>query len=208
MRTAKPSQMTRSTAYWTTHADDPPWPFTATLHGVQTHDSMAPWFAEMGTILDRNRYKPREIFNMDETDHGIGLTQSTRCLVVRDTETKGKGKKGRLQKGRRGDRSGLLQSSAYPLQAELSLRWSYSKLPVASTHGGYQSSWRYGDGGERLQIPVGRMTRSHTTGSNASLSPALPPYYNHPSYPPSSHRGRSWQSCQGEIHCFLHESLD
>ncbi len=53
----------------------------------------------MGTILDRHRYKPRDIFNMDETGHGIGLTESTRCLVVRDTETKGKGKKGKATKG-------------------------------------------------------------------------------------------------------------
>jgi len=67
-----------------------------------TPEKLAPWFAEMGTILDRNRYKPRDIFNMDETGHGIGLTQSTRCLVVRDTETKGKGKKGKATKGTAG----------------------------------------------------------------------------------------------------------
>jgi len=67
-----------------------------------TLEKLAPWFAEMGTILDRNRYKPRDIFNMDETGHGIGLTQSTRCLVVRDTETKGKGKKGKATKGTAG----------------------------------------------------------------------------------------------------------
>jgi len=56
--------------------------------------NLAPWFAEAGTILDRNRYQPENIFNMDETGYGIGTTQSTRCLVIRDREEgTGKGKK-------------------------------------------------------------------------------------------------------------------
>jgi len=57
-------------------------------------ENLAPWFAEVGTILDRNRYQPENIFNMDETGYGIGTTQSTRCLVIRDREEgTGKGKK-------------------------------------------------------------------------------------------------------------------
>jgi len=36
MRTAKPLQMTRNTANWTTYAACPPWPSTATLHGVRS----------------------------------------------------------------------------------------------------------------------------------------------------------------------------
>ena len=48
-----------------------------------TAENLAPWFAEMRTILDRHHYKPENIFNMDERGHGIGTTQSTRCLVIR-----------------------------------------------------------------------------------------------------------------------------
>ena len=56
-----------------------------------TVENLAPWFAEVGMMVDRHRYKPENIYNMDETGHGIGLTQSTRVLVVRDYGAEGKG---------------------------------------------------------------------------------------------------------------------
>ncbi len=53
-------------------------------HDATTTENVAPWFAEMGTMIDRHHYKPENIYNMDETGFGIGLTQSTRVLVIRD----------------------------------------------------------------------------------------------------------------------------
>ncbi len=47
-----------------------------------TVENLAPWFAEVGAIINQHHYKPEDIYNMDETGHGIGLTQSTRVLVV------------------------------------------------------------------------------------------------------------------------------
>ncbi|EIW67026.1 hypothetical protein TREMEDRAFT_15754, partial [Tremella mesenterica DSM 1558] len=45
-------------------------------------DRMIPWFAEVGSLMEKNHYKPSNIFNMDETGFGIGTTQASRVLAV------------------------------------------------------------------------------------------------------------------------------
>lgn len=54
-----------------------------------TLENLTPWFAEMGTMINRYHYSANNIYNMDETGYGIGLTQSTRVLVIREAGAKG-----------------------------------------------------------------------------------------------------------------------
>jgi len=40
-------------------------------------------------MINRHHYKPKQIYNMDESGYGIGMTQSTRVLLIRDAGEKG-----------------------------------------------------------------------------------------------------------------------
>ena len=57
-------------------------------------EQLAPWFAEIGTLINKHHYLPGQIYNMDETGFGFGLTQSTRVLCVVERGDKGKAWKG------------------------------------------------------------------------------------------------------------------
>ena len=65
---------------------------TCRLDGASP-EQLAPWFAEMGALLQLHRYSPYNIFNMDETGFGIGTSQATRVLTVVDRGAKDEGKK-------------------------------------------------------------------------------------------------------------------
>jgi len=133
----------------------------------------APWFAEIGTILDRNRYKPKNVFNMDETGHGIGTTQSTRCLVIRDMSGKGKGQGKKATKGTSGR-----QEWVTTIECVSAAGRALPALVIFKATGSFNTRWLPEElevQGSRwtTSIPVGRTTLSHTIGSNASLSVAL-----------------------------------
>jgi len=115
----------------------------------------------MGTILDRKRYKPRDIFNMDETGHGIGLTQSTRCLVVRDTETKGKGKKGKATKGTAGR-----QEWVTTIECVSAAGRALPPLVIFKATGSFNTRWLP----EQLEVRGWRWTTSHTGWTNDTLA--------------------------------------
>jgi len=63
-------------------------------------ENLAPWFSDMGAMLNIHHYNPENIYNMDESGFGIGTTQSSRVLVVRGEVIKGKGKASKAISGR------------------------------------------------------------------------------------------------------------
>ena len=133
-------------------------------------ENLAPWFAEVGTILDRNRYQPENIFNMDETGYGIGTTQSTRCLVIRDREEgTGKGKKAtKATSGR--------QEWVTTIECVSAAGHALPQLVIFKATGSFNIRW-LPDGVLGVQgwrwthpIPVGRTTSLHTNGSSTYSS--------------------------------------
>ncbi len=125
-----------------------------------TPEKLAPWFAEMGTILDRNRYKPENIFNMDETGHGIGTTQSTRCLVIRDAESgKGKGKK--ATKGTLGRQEWVTTVECVSAAGK-----SLPPLVIFKATGSFNTRWLP----EQLEVQGWSGTTSNTGWTNDTLA--------------------------------------
>ena len=123
-----------------------------------TAENLAPWFAEMGTILDRHHYKPENIFNMDETGHGIGTTQSTRCLVIREPG-KGKGKK--ATKGTTGR-----QEWVTTIECVSAAGRALPPMVIFKATGSFNTRWLP----EELEVQGWRWTTSNTGWTNDTLA--------------------------------------
>ncbi len=119
-------------------------------------------------------YRPHNIFNMDETGHRIGTTQSRRCLVIRDrSEKKGKGKKATKATSGRQEWVTTIECVSAAGQALPPL--IVFKATGSFNTAGYQRILRYEVGGGRRQTPAGRTILSLMTGSSVYSSHAPPP---------------------------------
>lgn len=54
--------------------------------------SLEPYFAELGALLDINKYDPSLIFNMDETGYAIGASQTARVIIAQSQDVHSAGK--------------------------------------------------------------------------------------------------------------------
>ena len=67
----------RIAGVWSRHLN------TTRLH-AESIEKLAPWFAQVGQMMEQHRYKPHNIFNMEETGYSMGTSISMHVLTVKN----------------------------------------------------------------------------------------------------------------------------